>query len=73
MNKQATENASELSLNPSSKGGFFERALLSQFKKINRGSLQISTPSGSFCFGENPDGEIRAEIVVEDPIFFRKA
>ena len=71
MNKQATENASELTLNPSSKGGFFERTLLSQLQKINQGSLQISTPSGSFSFGESPDGEIRAEIVVEDPVFFR--
>ena len=73
MNKQATENASELTFNPSTKGGFFERTLLSQLKKINQGTLQVSTPSGTFTFGESSGGEIRAEIVIEDPVFFRKA
>jgi cyclopropane-fatty-acyl-phospholipid synthase len=73
MNKQATENASELTLERSSKGGFFERALLSQLRKIEQGSLRISTPSGNFFLGENSPDRIQAEIVVKDPVFFRKA
>jgi cyclopropane-fatty-acyl-phospholipid synthase len=72
MNKQATENASELTLERSSKGGFFERALLSQLRKIEQGSLQISTPSGNFLLGESSPDQIQAEIVVKDPVFFRK-
>ena len=73
MNKQATEKAPELTLERSSKGGFFERALISQLRKIEQGSLRILTPSGNFFIGESSADGIQVEIVVENPVFFRKA
>ena len=73
MDKQATEQTSEISLSSSTKGGFFENAFVSQLRKITQGTLRIETPLDSFILGDSSRDEIHAEIRITDKTFFRKA
>ena len=71
MSKQATESSSELTLNSSFKGGFFERALLSKLSEISSGTLMVQTPSKAHAFGQGEGSQ--AELLVKNKDFFRKA
>ena len=73
MDKQATEQTSEISLSSSTKGGFFENAFVSQLRKMTQGTLRIETPLDSFILGDSSRDEIHAEIRITDKTFFRKA
>jgi cyclopropane-fatty-acyl-phospholipid synthase len=73
MDKQATEQTSEISLSSSTKGGFFENAFVSQLRKITQGTLRIETPLDSFLLGNSSKDDIHAEIRITDKTFFRKA
>ena len=73
MSKQVTEPASGLAVASGRRRGFFENLLLSGLGRITHGALRVETDSGSLLLGQEKDEEMRAEIRVADPVFFRKA
>ena len=73
MSKQVTEPSSGLAVANDRRKGFFENLLLSGLGNITHGALRVETDSGSLLLGQENDEEMRAEIRVADPVFFRKA
>ncbi|MBU61387.1 MAG: SAM-dependent methyltransferase [Opitutae bacterium] len=73
MNKQATERTSDIPIEFSPKRGFFEKAFVSQLRKITTGTLQIDTPSDSLIIGDSSQEGIHVVIRVSEKVFFRKA
>ena len=73
MSKQTTEPASGLAVASGRQKGFFENLLFSGLGRITHGALRVETDSGSLLLGQEKDEEMRAEIRVADPVFFRKA
>ena len=73
MSKQATEPTAGLAVASGRRKGFFENLLLSGLGRITHGALRVETDSGSLLLGQEKDEEMRAEIRVADPVFFRKA
>ncbi len=53
--------------------GFYERAILGALQKMPLGSLDLILPGGQKLTLGNGEGNIRADITIKDPDFFRRA
>ena len=73
MNKSVTEQASSVPVASAQKVGFFERKLIEQLEKANRGSLTLISNGRNYAFGDPPNVGVSASVEVNDLSFFRKA
>ena len=73
MNKSVTEQASSVPVASGQKVGFFERKLIEQLEKANRGSLTLTSNGRNYAFGDPPNVGVSASVEVNDLSFFRKA
>ena len=73
MNKSLTEQASSVPVASGQKVGFFERKLIEQLEKANRGSLTLTSNGRNYAFGDPPNVGVSASVEVNDLSFFRKA
>lgn len=73
MTKDASEPASAIPLVSTDKPGFFQRLLVSNLGRIERGSLLLESSARSHTLGVSSADELSAEIQVSHPAFFRKA
>lgn len=73
MNKQASEPVSTIPVDTTGKSGFFERLLVSNLGKIDRGSLLLKSPAQTITLGVPSTEQPNAEIRISNPAFFRKA
>ena len=62
-----------MSVEEARKSGFFERMLLSRLGKMSSGSLLIKKLDQVNVLGKSTGKGISAEIMVSNPVFFRKA
>ncbi|MBT5916315.1 MAG: class I SAM-dependent methyltransferase, partial [Opitutae bacterium] len=73
MTEKKAKQETKLANSETSQNGFWERALLSQLKKIDRGSLTVETNNGTQQLGSPSQDRITATIQVTNSDFFRKA
>ena len=73
MNEQGTKSVHSMSVEEARKSGFFERMLLSRLGKMSSGSLLIKKLDQVNVLGKSTGKGISAEIMVSNPVFFRKA
>ena len=73
MNNQPAEQTSQFTLSENENAGFWERSLLGQLKKIDKGSLSIKMGKQELVLGAPSNDHISAGIVVNDKSFFRKS
>jgi len=53
--------------------GFYERAILGALQQMPLGSLDLILPGGQKLSLGNGEGNIRADVTIKDPDFFRRA
>lgn len=73
MTEKKAKQETKLANSETSQNGFWKRALLSQLKKIDRGSLTVETNNGTQQLGSPSQNRISAMIQVTNSDFFRKA
>lgn len=73
MTEKKAKQETKLANSETSQNGFWKRALLSQLKKIDRGSLTVETNNGTQQLGSSSQDRISAMIQVTNSDFFRKA
>ena len=73
MNNQPAEHANQFTLSENGNAGFWERALLGQLKKIDRGSLSIKMGKRQLTLGTPSSDHISAGIEITNKSFFRKS
>ena len=64
MNNQPAEHANQFTLSENGNAGFWERALLGQLKKIDRGSLSIKMGKRQLTLGTPSSDHISAGIEI---------
>ena len=72
MNNQPAEHANQFILSENGNAGFWERALVGQLKKIDRGSLSIKMGKRQITLGTPSSDHISAGIEITNKSFFRK-
>lgn len=73
MTEKIAQQETKLAQSETSQNGFWKGVLLSQLKKIDRGSLTVETNNGTQQLGSASQDRISATIQVTNPDFFRKA
>lgn len=73
MTEKIAQQETKLAQSETSKNGFWKGILLSQLKKIDRGSLTVETNNGTQQLGSASQDRISATIQVTNSDFFRKA
>ncbi|MBT5715734.1 MAG: hypothetical protein HOI70_02350, partial [Opitutae bacterium] len=73
MNNQPVEQTSQFTLSENGNGGFWERTLLGQLKKIDQGSLSIKMGKRQLTLGTPSSNYISADIEITNKSFFRKS
>lgn len=73
MTEKIAQQETKLAQSGTSQNGFWKGVLLSQLKKIDRGSLTVETNNGTQQLGSASQDRISATIQVTNSDFFRKA